>query len=149
MSTTRVSRLSRTEIQPAEVGGFAYRSGAVKRARHRVSNTHLVFQKHHNELRQNVKADDVQSSIWDSIVILGATLARAKDLIFRPMRNDTLQEYQLVDYSIFRPRGIPDLRYDEERCPHERRILAQLVNGRLPEIAFFSLVRRSRPDQSH
>jgi len=133
----------------AEMDGFSFRSGAIKRARNRVSNTNLVPQKHHNELRQNVKADDVQPSIWDSIVILGATLARAKDLIFRPIRNDIKQEYRFVDYSIFRLRGIPDFRYDEERCPHERRILAQLVDGRLPEIAFFSQVRRSRPEQSY
>lgn len=133
----------------AEMDGFSFRSGAIKRARNRVSNTKLVPQKYHNELRQNVKADDVQPSIWDSIVILGATLARAKDLIFRPIRNDIKQEYRFVDYSIFRLRGIPDFRYDEERCPHERRILAQLVDGRLPEIAFFSQVRRSRPEQSY
>jgi len=58
----------------AEVGGFSHRAGAVKRARQRISNTHLVLQRHHNELQQIVKADDVQPSIWDSIVILGATL---------------------------------------------------------------------------
>ena len=126
-----------------------YRIFAVKRARKRVANLHRVLQRHHKEFQQHVVVEDVHPAIYDSILILGATLSRAKDLIFRRLRKSEQAEYHFVNFSGFQLRSIPDLRFDSKWCPYERKLLTELIDSRLPEIAFFSQIERSRMEDSH
>ena len=115
-------------------------SYAMARARKRMQASYSVLQTHHQQLQLMID-QDIQPLIWDSLAILGATLTRAQDLIFRPIRDEMQLDMQLIDHSVFLLRSVPDFRYNGEWCPYERKVVAELVGGRLPEIAFLSQLK--------
>ena len=118
-------------------------------ARHRIFETHDMLQKHHDVLQYEINENDVEPAVWDSVILLGASLARAKDVIFRPVFNFTEDIFQSVSFSNFHLRSIPDFRSNEKWCRHERKIITELVDERLPEMAFISQLDRHEAEGMH
>ena len=144
----RHSLLMRDKRPANEVRG--YNSKEVGAAHHRISQAHEILQKHHDILQCSINKSDVEPAIWDSIVLLGATISRAKDVIFRPVFNLSSKGIsQQVLYSDFRLRSMPDFRMNEKWCRHERKVIAALVDERLPELVFLGQLDRSEPESMH
>ncbi|KAL9051416.1 MAG: hypothetical protein Q9162_006023 [Coniocarpon cinnabarinum] len=127
----------------------AYGNEELQKAHLRIANSHSLLRRHRDVLRDEIKLTAVEPSIWDSILILGATLARAHHVIFRPVQTETQQEFQFVNYDGFRLQSVLDFRLSDQWCPHERKNVSHLISGRLPEVAFFSQLDRGHAEVSH
>ena len=146
------SRALKTNVTIVTPGEWDHVAGM--RAGKRISKAYNILQRHHDALKNQIRMDDVEPSVWDSVTILGATLSRAKDLIFRSTHGHfdfTLKDrrHHFINYDDFQLRSIPDFRYSPHWCPNERNVIAELIDGRLPEVAFLSQMKILRSDVSH
>jgi len=81
--------------------------------------------------------------IWDSVILLAATLSRAAEILYKPPKEGAaLEVWPTNDFGRFRLRSITDFRDNERWCVHERRTISELVDERLPELAFFTQYNR-------
>ena len=111
-----------------------------KAARWRLVACHEVIKAARDVLLTDIKprVDLLDPAVWDAIILLVATLSRAVDSIFRSVAYNSEEFYYPIDFREFRFRSIHDIRKDKSWCPRERVLIENLVEGRLPEMAFFS-----------
>lgn len=86
---------------------------------------------------------DIDPAVWDSILVTATAVSRIVDTFLRPLAKNHEAPHYPVDIRQFHLRSMPDFRRSEEWCPNERKVLEQLTNGQLEEIAFFSQLNRS------
>lgn len=80
--------------------------------------------------------------MWDSVLLLAASLSRLIDSVYRPLAYNEEDWYNPVEFKQLRFRSIDDLRTSGTWCRRERRLIEDLGDGRLQELAFFSQIKR-------
>lgn len=122
-----------------------------RRSRWRLIACHEIIKEVRDALKIYVTPNIglLQASVWDTVVILAASLSRAVDSVYRPLAYNYEEYYYPIEFHQFHFRGVPDMRRNENWCPHERKLLESLVEGRLQEIAFFSLLKRRHAIEFH
>jgi len=125
-----------------------YTSAQKKEATRRMNRGLELFKFVHDRLLNDIIVHAVEPAIFDSIILLAATLIRFWQIIYGSLQPETVNVLP-ADFSIFRFRSIPDLRTQSGFCAHERRLLLDLVDGRLNDVAFFSLLGPNDDRVSH
>ncbi|KAK5084897.1 hypothetical protein LTR70_006414 [Exophiala xenobiotica] len=125
-----------------------YTSAQKKEANKRLNRGLELFKFVYDRLLHVVDLQAIEPAIYDSVILLTATLVRFWQIVYGSLRLETV-DVLAPDFSIFRFRSIPDLRTQAGFCAHERRLLLDLVDGRLNDIAFFSLLGPNDDKASH
>ena len=101
-------------------------------------------------LERDVRADDVEPAVWDSIVVLGATLAKPAEAIFGRFKD--MMQYRMMrmaSFAHFELKCAPTVLTCEDWCPRERKILAELLGHGPCECIFLGQLHRHESKGLH
>ena len=104
-----------------------------------------------NILRNDIKPnlEYVDGAVWDSILLTIAALSRVIDVLYRRVGYNYEEWFYPIDFREFHFLNVQDMRLNENWCLHERKLIEELVDGRLQEIAFFSQLDRGEAKGLH
>jgi hypothetical protein len=101
-------------------------------------------------LRSLAAEPNIDPLVWDSVILLADTLARAKCELLPSFRQHGLENHRhLVDFGEFRFRSFVDLRMSPHWCPSEKLLVPGFLDYSLMAIAFFSQLDLSARSENH